>query len=130
MKRTVKGKILILDDDESILKLLTAMLKIVEYSTKLTKDGKEFMEAFSESLSNEQPYSALILDLSLPDGRGGKELISEIRQLDSKIPVFVSSGHAGDPIILKPQEFGFNAAIIKPFTLAELKNILDLNLKG
>jgi CheY-like chemotaxis protein len=55
---------------------------------------------------------------------GGKETIKEIRKSDKKIPVFVASGYASDPILASPEKYGFTASIGKPFLLSELSELL------
>jgi CheY-like chemotaxis protein len=56
---------------------------------------------------------------------GGKETITEIRKLNSKIPVFVVSGYADDPVMQNPSEYGFTASICKPFIRNELVEMLS-----
>jgi CheY-like chemotaxis protein len=45
--------------------------------------------------------------------------------LDFKIPVFVISGYADDPVMRNPLEYGFTASICKPFRKIELAEMLD-----
>jgi two-component system cell cycle sensor histidine kinase/response regulator CckA len=72
--------------------------------------------------------AAMILDLTIPGGMGGKETIGKIRDLDKNIPVFVASGYADDPVMASPIEFGFTASICKPFRKTELAGLLEKNI--
>ena len=56
---------------------------------------------------------------------GGKAAIEEIRKINTKIPAFVISGYAEDPVIKNPTEFGFMASICKPFRKSELSEMLN-----
>lgn len=124
-----EGTILIMDDDETIRDILSAMLEHLGYSTVLTKDGDEALTAFSQNAMSDRPFKAIILDLTVPGGMGGEQTIKEIRKLDNTIPVFVSSGYSEDPIISRPEDFGFTASIRKPFQIKELSEMLQLHLK-
>jgi CheY-like chemotaxis protein len=61
---------------------------------------------------------------------GGREAVAEIRKVDEKVPVFVASGYADDPVMTDPVKFGFTASICKPFTIADLAKMLSQNLKS
>jgi CheY-like chemotaxis protein len=56
---------------------------------------------------------------------GGIETVFNIRKKNSEIPVIVASGYADDPAIASPEDYGFNASICKPFTIAELSSVLN-----
>jgi CheY-like chemotaxis protein len=73
----------------------------------------------------------MLFDLTIPGGMGGKEAIGEIRKMDAcaKIPVFVTSGYAEDPIMANPTEYGFTASICKPFRKSDLSEMLNKYLK-
>ena len=73
----------------------------------------------------ERTFAAMIFDLTIPGGMGGKEAVAEIRKLDKEIPVFVASGYADDPVMKNPADYGFTASISKPFTIAELSEMLS-----
>ena len=70
-------------------------------------------------------YKALMFDLTVKGGMGGKELIRKVRELDAHIPVFVISGYFSDPIMANPQQFGFTDALSKPFNFNELSKLLS-----
>ena len=72
------------------------------------------------------------LDLTVPGGMGGVEAVAEVRTLDKKVPIFVASGYADDPVMKNPTEFGFTASICKPFKKIDLAEMLEkhLNLQG
>ena len=75
-------------------------------------------------------FSAIFLALSLSYGIGGKEIISEIRQMNKELPVFVVSGYLDDPVMKDPARYGFTAALSKPFTKVELEALLEIYLNN
>lgn len=124
-----KGTILVMDDDETIRDILSAMLEHLGYSTILAKDGEEALDIFFKNAKSDNPFKAVILDLTVPGGMGGERTVEKIRKTNSTIPVFVSSGYSQDPAISSPENFGFTSSIKKPFQVIELAEMLQLHLK-
>jgi PAS domain S-box-containing protein len=126
---TGTGRILIMDDEKSIRELLLKMLHSFGYSVVDKENCKDTLEAFLEGKKSNSPFKAVILDLTIPGGMGGKEVAEEIRKIDKKVPLFVASGYAADPIIAQPEEYGFTASISKPFKMAELMEMFENHLQ-
>ena len=121
-------RILIMDDEEVVRESISAMLEHHGYDTVLAAEGEEALRCFDEGVKSGNPFAAVLLDLTIPGGMGGKETIVEIRKRDPHIPVFVASGYANDPIVSRPQEYGFTDSIAKPFTRKALIEILCKHL--
>jgi PAS domain S-box-containing protein len=124
------GRILVMDDEEPVRRLISKMLESFGYTVVVTENGKDTLEAFTYEKENGREFAAVILDLTIPGGMGGKEVAHAIRHVDSEVPLFVASGYAGDPIVAQPQEYGFTAGISKPFRIAELSEMLAAHLKN
>ena len=58
-----------------------------------------------------------------------KEAIKKIREICKDTPAFVVSGYSSDPIMAKPEKYGFTASICKPFMKKELAKMLEKHLK-
>ena len=129
IRHTGTGRILIMDDEGPIRELLSKMLQSFGYSVVAKENGGETIEAFLEGKRNNNPFKAVILDLTIPGEMGGKEVAEEIRQIDKEVPLFVASGYAVDPIIARPGEYGFTASISKPFKMADLMEMLEKHLR-
>jgi len=123
-----EGDILIMDDDDSIRDILSAMLKHLGYTPVEARDGEEAIDIFYNYSKTGKSFKAVILDLTVPGGMGGEKAVIEIRKINSTVPVFVSSGYSQDPVISRPGEFGFSASIIKPFQVKELAEMLACSL--
>jgi CheY-like chemotaxis protein len=109
--------------------MLSAMLKHLGYDSVPASSGQEALQIFSEARAVGKTFDAVILDLTIPGGLGGKEVAEEIRRSDAVTPLFVSSGYTGDPVIADPKAFGFTDSLRKPFTINELSAIFAKNLK-
>ena len=119
------GRILVMDDEETIRKLLYAGLTEVGYEVQLTNDGAEAIERYSEAKKAGQPFDAVILDLTIPGGMGGKEAIKKLLELDPDVKAIVSSGYATDPIMSEYKEYGFSAVVPKPYSVAQIEKTLQ-----
>jgi PAS domain S-box-containing protein len=119
-----KGKILIMDDEEMVREIAGKMAKHLGYEVELTPDGLEAIESYKKAKDSDKPFSAVIMDLTIPDGLGGKEAIKELLEIDPKARVIVSSGYSDDPIMANFRKYGFNGVIAKPYKIEELSRAL------
>jgi len=122
------GRILVMDDEEIMQKILSGMLSEFGYSVITMKDGKDAVEFFIEETGQNHEFAGMIFDLTIPGGVGGIEAIAEIRKINTVIPVFVSSGYSEDPAMSNPRDFGFTASIRKPFQISELAEMLETHI--
>ncbi len=80
-------------------------------------------------MQNGKPFKLVILDLTVPGGKGGKETIEKLRKIDPDIKVIVSSGYSTDPVMAHYREYVFMEVIMKPYTLrkieSSIRNILE-----
>jgi two-component system, cell cycle sensor histidine kinase and response regulator CckA len=76
------------------------------------------------------PFRAVILDLTVRGGMGGRECAGEILSIDPGALVLVSSGYSNDPIMSEYRSYGFRGVITKPYDIAELGHALHLLLSA
>ena len=124
--RRGNGSILVMDDEDFILEVTLAMLQAIGYKAVSVRNGDEAIRRIREAAATHEFFSAAILDLMIPGGRGGKETVRELLAIDKDLKVVAASGYSDDPVMSCPDEFGFAASLAKPFRLAEL----DLLLKS
>jgi CheY-like chemotaxis protein len=122
---TGKGKVLVMDDEEIIREMLGKMLPLAGFEVDLTSDGAEAIERYAKAMKEGKPFYAVIMDLTIPGGIGGKEAIKKLLEMDSDAKVIVSSGYANDPIMSEYKEYGFSAVVIKPYSVIEIENTLN-----
>ena len=119
------GHILIMDDEQMIQEVLTDMIETMGFSVTATDEGREAVEAFKKATKLNSPFCAVILDLTVPGGMGGKETVKEIRKTDKTIPVFVVSGYSEEAAIANPEKYGFTASLQKPFMIEQLAQMFE-----
>ncbi len=120
----VNGTILVMDDEEIVRETIGMMLQTLGYSAVCRANAESTVRYFLEETRAGRKLAAVLLDLTIPGGPGGREVIREIRNVCQKTPVFVVSGYADDPVMANPQQFGFNASLCKPFQRADLEKTL------
>ena len=123
------GRILIMDDEEIIRQSVAKILDTLGYSVECRRNGKETLAFLTEEIKAGRSFSAILLDLTVPGGMGGKEVALEIRKLNIKTPLFVTSGYSNDPVMSNPNKYGFTDSICKPFTIDDLAAMLNRHLR-
>lgn len=119
------GCILVMDDEEVVLQVIDGILKHFGYSVDTVYDGKEAIARYKQAQDNNTPYRAVIMDLTIPGGMGGKETIEKLLAVDPDAVAIVASGYANDPIMADYTSYGFKGVITKPFTLPALAELLE-----
>jgi PAS domain S-box-containing protein len=122
-KRT--GKILLMDDDEIVRETAGVMLDLLGYAVDFAADGNAAIEMYRKARSGKAPYDVVIMDLTIPGGRGGKEAIKDLLKIDPAAKAIVSSGYSNDAVMANYGGYGFAGIIIKPYTMDELSDELQ-----
>jgi CheY-like chemotaxis protein len=120
-----EGRILVMDDEPDILTLAGEMLKSMGYEVDTARDGAEALERYMKVKGTDNAFTAVITDLTVPQGMGGKECIRRLRELDPKVKAIVSSGYSLDPVMANFREYGFSGVIPKPYLVEELARVLE-----
>lgn len=120
-----EGRILVMDDEESIRLLLGEMLRYLGYEVQCVAEGKEALNRYQEAYHAQRPFSAVILDLTVPGGLGGKDIMRQLQEFDPHVKGIVASGYCNDPVISRYSAFGFHGVVAKPFRLTELSQVLQ-----
>ncbi len=119
------GCVLVMDDEEAILEILGDILEYHGFKADFARDGEEAL-----SLYQEKVYDAVILDLTVPGGMGGKEAMKELLKIDPAVRAIVSSGYSNDPIMSDFRQYGFRSVIAKPYDIDELGKVLRSVISG
>jgi two-component system, cell cycle sensor histidine kinase and response regulator CckA len=121
----VSRRLLFMDDDANIREVFKEMMSYLEYEAECAKDGEEAVELFRKAKESGRAFDAVILNLTVKDGMGGDETIERILKIDPEAKAVISSGYVDAPIVKNYQKYGFVDAIVKPYRMAQLKELLD-----
>lgn len=118
------GRILVMDDEEAILEMVSELLSHFGYRSGSARDGEEAIAMYKEAAAANDPYSVVIMDLTIPGGLGGKETIARLLEFDPLVRAIVSSGYSTDPIMANFRQYGFIGILTKPYTAKEMSEVI------
>ncbi len=121
---SLKAKVLVMDDDESIRKLVAQLLARLNLPFETASDGEEALALYKAAKKNGTPFDVVIMDLTVPGGMGGAEAMSALLEFDPEVKAIVSSGYSIDSAMAEHQKHGFKAVMPKPFELRTLVNTI------
>lgn len=119
-----KGRILLMDDEDVVRRATGEILSHIGYETEYAKDGDGAIKLYQEAGDSGRPFDAVILDMTVPGGKGGKEAIKDILEINPGAKAIISTGYANDPIMITFKEYGFKGAIAKPYDTVQLSGML------
>ncbi len=123
------GRVLVMDDEESIRELVCELLEHFGYQVDAACHGDEAVVMARLAVKQGRPYRAAILDLTIPGGRGGREIIDELHAVAPELRAIVMSGYSTDATLAHHQRFGFAGAVAKPCSakalVGELQRVLQ-----
>jgi two-component system response regulator PilR (NtrC family) len=115
-----RARILIVDDDESIRKVLSTILEEEGYTVNAAMNGKDAIKK-----SNEKFYNLALIDIRLPDV-GGTELLTKMKDTTPKMRKIMITGYPSLQNAVEALNKGANAYIMKPLDMDKvLKTIKE-----
>ena len=119
------SRILLMDDEAMIRRVSASMLETLGYSVVCVADGREAVTVYREAMAGGQPFTAVILDLTVPGGMGGEEAVRELRRLDPGLRAIVSSGYSRHAVMAEYRKYGFSGVVLKPYRLNDLARVVQ-----
>jgi signal transduction histidine kinase/ActR/RegA family two-component response regulator len=117
-------RLLVMDDDEALQILFKAVLSKLGYDVETARDGVEAIARYKAARAEGKNFDAVLLDLTVPGGMGGVEAAALLKDLDPSAKLIVSSGYSEAPVMSHFTEYGFDAVILKPWTVKEMSEVL------
>jgi signal transduction histidine kinase/ActR/RegA family two-component response regulator len=112
--------ILVLDDEELISAAVKRLLESKGHTVTTVSDGSQVVPLWRQAKASGNPFDLAILDLTIPGGVGGQQVMEELRKLEPNVRAIAYSGYANDPVLSNYAEYGFSARIAKPFHVADM----------
>lgn len=122
---TGRKRVLVMDDEELLNELVRTMLEHLGYEVDAAVDGESAVELYAGARDAGRGYDAVILDLTVKGGMGGRETIQKLLALDPRVKAVVSSGYSTDPVMSDFQQCGFRDKLKKPYALEELRTVMN-----
>lgn len=119
------GRVLVMDDEDMVRLITGKMLYQLGYAAEFVQNGDEAIKVYTKAKKSSKGFDAVIMDLTIPGGMGGKETIKKLIDVDPQVKAVVASGYVHDPVMSEYKEYGFCGAVPKPFTIEELGKLLQ-----
>ena len=122
--KPLKGRVLFMDDEESIRLMADKLMRRIGLDTVAAADGSEAVEKFKAARAEGRPFSLVIMDLTVPGGMGGREALAIMRAMDPDVRAVVSSGYSSDPVLANHRQYGFCGVISKPYEAVKFNRVI------
>lgn len=99
---------------------LGGMLTALGHTVSAVADGDTAVETFRHAHGTERPFDLALLDLTIPDGAGGREVLEQLRAIDPSLRAIALSGYVPGTSTGNPLVRGFMGRLSKPCTVDEL----------
>jgi DNA-binding NtrC family response regulator len=115
----LRRTILVVDDEESVIRSLTATLAKLGLKVQVAQSGPEGINCF---LKHRDEILLVLADIVMP-GMYGTEMADEIRKVDSEVKILLMSGYPERQLVVGKTGYGF---IEKPILAIQLLNAIEL----
>ncbi|HSV96863.1 MAG TPA: 7TM diverse intracellular signaling domain-containing protein [Spirochaetota bacterium] len=119
------GRIMVMDDEECILDLAVNMLGNFGYEVTVVRNGGEALQSYRRAMEEGKRFDAVIMDLTIPGGMGGREALVKLKSVDPDVVAIVSSGYSNDPVMANFRAHGFRGVLAKPYTIEDMIQAID-----
>ena len=120
---TGTARLLVMDDEEALRKVLHDVLTQLGYEVQTARDGAEAIVLCENAKAAGRSFEAVLLDLTVRDGMGGIEAAEKLKEWDPSLKLIVSSGYADAPVMSDFRSYGFDDVVRKPWSVAQLSEV-------
>ncbi len=111
----LKGKILVMDDEEGVKRAITMLLSEKGHLVIGVDHGAAAISEYLRHRAEGAPFDLLILDVTIRNGYGAQEVIRRLHEIDAGVQAIVMSGYRENILMKNYKSFGFVDVIPKPF---------------
>jgi len=118
------GRVLLVEDQPAVAKAAQGLLSHLGCIPVPAQDGDEAVRIYRQHLDSSEPIDVVLLDMTLPGGLNGKDVLERLQRLDRHVRVIATSGYfEGDPEESLKQ-LGFCGVLAKPYSMDALSEVL------
>jgi signal transduction histidine kinase len=118
------GRVLIMDDEPDLRRVLALCLEELGYEVEQAGDGAAACAAYDQALRAGRRFDLAILDLTIRGGDGGVATLERLRELDPRVTAIATSGYSDSPVLADHERHGFAGGLAKPYRFAMLAQVL------
>jgi PAS domain S-box-containing protein len=127
-KKHAAKRVLILEDEEEVRELLAEVLRERGYEVETFEEGDSAFQAYKSAYEEGRPFEVLLLDLTVPQGKGGVYLIERLRQeglLSGGVKIVLMTGYTPKEVSERARHVRYDAVLYKPFPLEKLFEVIE-----
>lgn len=114
------GRVLVVDDEPHVLAVAKAILDSHGFDVTITDSGEMALHILKDAQYHGRRFVVVVLDLTMPGGMSGFEVLEAIQQIDPDLAVIACSGYFQEDARDLCQAIGFTDVLQKPYTLDHL----------
>lgn len=118
--------VLVMDDEANIRLTTRRILELFGHTVQEAENGEDAIRFVTEAQLDGTPYDVVILDLTIPGGKGGRQVFEELHAVYPDLVAIVTSGYTMDEAMAHHEAIGFKGVIQKPFSLTELIQAVNM----
>ena len=103
---------------------LTKILEIMNCQCEGAANEQECIEKYRQAAENGTPFDLVFMDLTLPGGASGVEILQKLKKEYPDIRAIAASGYSDDEVLADYKKFGFADKLMKPFRLKDVNRIM------
>ncbi|MEE9910159.1 MAG: PAS domain S-box protein [Deltaproteobacteria bacterium] len=123
-------RILIMDDNEDILRILQIYIEKLGFDVTGVANGQEVIRQYQEAREADDAFSAVFMEISVKQGLGGEAALAKLRAIDPDVKAVAILSEYGDSQTQKFLDRGFQDVLGKPFRLEDMKKVLKSILES
>ncbi|OGG04707.1 MAG: hypothetical protein A3F83_13675 [Candidatus Glassbacteria bacterium RIFCSPLOWO2_12_FULL_58_11] len=120
-----RKKILFMDDDPAVREVALRILAELGHEAVQAGEGEQALDLYRNAAREGEPFDAVILDLTVAGGMGGRETMKKLLELDPDVRGIISSGYSDAQPLSEFRSYGFRGRIEKPYNIDELSQALE-----
>ncbi|NLX51301.1 MAG: PAS domain S-box protein [Deltaproteobacteria bacterium] len=128
-KKPTPGRILIMDDNADIRKILQIYMEKQGFAVTGVTEGQEAVRQYREAQEAGEPYHAVFMEISVKQGLGGESTITRLKSIDPDVKAVAIVSEDGDSRTQNFLDLGFSEVLGKPFRLEDMRKILGSLIK-
>lgn len=118
-------RVLVMDDEESILELTGRMLRSHHYDVETARDANTALKQYRTAMEAGRSFDAVILDLTMAEGMGGIDAFKALKALDPNVKAILSTGYSHESVVLNYKSFGIAGLALKPYRIQDLLGAVE-----
>ena len=113
-------RILVMDDEASILELMGRMLGSQRYDVETAANGADAVAQYRAAMEAGRRFDVVILDLTMAEGMNGLDTFKAMQAVDPAVKAILSSGYSHEPVVLNYKKYGIAGVAPKPYRVKDL----------